>query len=403
MQRQVTGVAASSERRMGSGSRGPRSHGLMATAMGAVAVVLGWWAWAAAQPGPGAAGGAGQEAPGAHYARLRAELGRAPTTAIDAHVAAGLRAASIGDITSCPPVPPGGAVLTSDGFYFLAQILPAGIALDSPACGHALACFLGKMVAHQTNPANPPSAHSHATLIVDRQCIVNQTLVVPDRFVLAGVGMEGRGVLAFDLPDDTVAIRFATSAGAPQRFATIRDLNISNVRQCCGQVGVDVSNSSFVNLERTRLHGFGFGLLGATAFSIFVDKSAIHDNGFNVVIGDGSTAWRVRDTVMNQSGLIGVVIGSLALGNVISGGRIESNPFTGVRVQGPQNVIESSWFEGNGIGFGDHGIQVIATADQTRIFANLFSSEDILDQGSDTQTCMNTDDIALVDLNNCPH
>jgi hypothetical protein len=111
----------------------------------------------------------------------------------------------------------------------------------------------------------------------------------------------------------------------------------------------------------------------------------------------------VRDTVMNQSGLIGVVIGSLALGNVISGGRIESNPFTGVRVQGPQNVIESSWFEGNGIGFGDHGIQVIATADQTRIFANLFSSEDILDQGSDTQTCMNTDDIALVDLNNCPH
>jgi Periplasmic copper-binding protein (NosD) len=368
--------------------------------------VLGWWAWGVAEAVPSRSAttlGAGHEAPSVYYERLRAELGRAPTAAIDAVVARARQASSIGDLTSCPPVPPPAADLTSNGFYFLTEILPGGIAETSPACGHALACFLGKMVAHQINPNNPPSAYSSATLVIDRQCVVSQTLIVPDRFVIAGVGTEGRGVLAFDLPDNAPAIRFAASAGAPQRFVTIRDLNIVNVPQCCGQIGIDVSNSSFVTLERIRLHDFGFGLLGTTAFSIFVDKSVIHNNGFNVVIGDGSTAWRVRDTVMSQSGLFGMLIGSLAVGNFVSGGRVESNPVTGVRVQGLQNVIEGTWFEGNGIGFGDHGIHVLATADQTRIFANLFSSEDILDQGASTQTCLNTDDNAFADLNNCPH
>jgi Right handed beta helix region len=339
-----------------------------------------------------------------HYAALRAELGRAPATTIATQVRQARQAALVGprDLTLCAPIPPAAAELTSPGYYFLSQILPAGIGLDSPACGQALACFLGKMVAHQTNPVNPPSAHSEATLIIDRQCVVSQTLVLPNRFVLAGVGTEGRGVLAFDLPDSAAAIRFAASAGSPQRFTTIRDLNIVNASQCCGQVGIDVSNSSFVQIERVRLHDFGFGLLGAFALSIFVDKSVIHNNGFNVVIGDGSRAWRVRDTTMSQSGLIGVVFDAGAVGNLVSGGRLESNPFTAIYLRGQQNVVESSWFEGNGIGFGDHGIQVIAPADQTRILANLFSSEDILDGGASTQSCFNTDDNAFADLNTCP-
>jgi hypothetical protein len=380
--------------------------GLIATAAGSVIAVVGWWAWASAGPASGRTATAisvgGHESPTVYYERLRAEV-RASPTALQSYVAAGRQASTIGDLTSCPAVPPPAAELTSNGFYFLTQILPPGIAETSASCGHALACFLGKMVAHQVNPNNPPSSYSEATLVIDRQCVVNQTLTLPDRFVLAGVGTEGRGVLAFDLPDGAVALRFAPSTGAPQRFVTIRDLNIVNVPQCCGQVGLNVSNSSFVHVERVRLHDFGFGLMGSTAFSIFVDQSFIHNNGFNVVIDDGSNAWRVRDTVMSQSGLIGVVIGALALGNSLSGGRIESNPVTGIRLMGLQNVVETTWFEGNGIGFGDHGIQVLSTADQTRILSNLFSSEDILDAGSHTQTCFNTDDNALVDLNNCPH
>ena len=371
---------------------------------GALAAGFGWWAWAVAAPAARTTAATGHESPDAYYTRLRAEFARTgPATAINTQVAAARQARTIDDITTCPSLPPPGAVLTNSGFYFLSEILPAGIALDSPVCGHALACFLGTIVAHQVDRNNPPSSYSESTLIIDRQCVVNQTITIPNRFVLAGVGTEGRGVLAFDLPDNTTALRFAPSTGSPERFTTIRDLNIVNVPQCCGQVGIDVSNSSLVTLERIRLHDFGFGLGGTTAFSILVDKSFIHNNGFNVMIGDGSTAWRVRDTVMNQSGLISVVIGSTAIGNLISGGRIEKNPFAGVAVQGPQNAIETSWFEGNGIGFGDHGIRVLAGAAQTRIFANLFSSEDILDQGTDTQICLNTDDNAFVDLNTCPH
>jgi len=380
-------------------------------ATGAALVLgLGWWALSSAGPTPGRAAAvpsSPHEAPAVYYARLRAALGTrapAPATAINDHIARARRAATIGDFTTgCPVVPPAAAVLTSNGFYFLTQILPAGIALDSADCGHALACFLGKIVAYQANQSNPPSNYSDATLVIDRQCIVNQTLVVPDRFVLAGVGTEGRGVLAFDLPDDSVAMRFAASAGVPQRFVTIRDLNIVNSPQCCGQVGLDVSNSSMVTLERVRLHDFGFGLLGTSAYSILVDRSLIHNNGFNVVMGNGSNAWRVRDTVMSQSGLISVVIGATALGNLVSGGRLENNPVTAIHLQGQQTVIESSWFEGNGPGFGDHGIEVLAAADQIRIVSNLFSSEDILDQGANTQTCFNTDDNAMADLNNCPH
>jgi hypothetical protein len=380
--------------------------GLIAAAAGAATVVVGWWAWATAGPASSrtaAASVGGHEDPSVYYERLRAEVRAAPVTAVQRYVAAARQATTIDDFTICPAIPPPAAELTSNGFYFLTQILPAGIASTSPSCGHALGCFLGKMVAHQINPNNPPSLYSEATLIIDRQCVVKQTLTLPDRFVLAGVGTEGRGVLAFDLPDGAVALRFAPSAGAPQRFSTIRDLNIVNISQCCGHVGINVSNSSFVNLERIRLHDFGFGVLGNTAFSIFVDKSAIHNNGFNVVIDDGSTAWRIRDTTMNQSGLFGVVIGGLAVGNFISGGRIESNPVAGIRVMGMQNVIETTWFEGNGIGFGDHGIQVLSTADQTRILSNLFSSEDIADLGSNTQICFNTDDNAFVDYNTCPH
>ena len=83
---------------------------------------------------------------------------------------------------------------------------------------------------------------------------------------------------------------------------TIRDLNLVN-SSCCGQVGIDVSHSSLVNLERLRVHDFGFGVLGSTSYSISIEDSDIHNNGFNLVLGDDSTAWRVRDTVLNQSGL----------------------------------------------------------------------------------------------------
>ncbi len=104
---------------------------------------------------------------------------------------------------------------------------------------------------------------------------------------------------------------------------------------------------------------------------------------------------------MNQASLVGTLLGENARGNLISGADIESNAVAGIHIRGMQNMIENSWFEGNGIGFGDHGIMVSASADQIRIMGNLFSSEDILNNGSDSQICFNTDDNGSGDYNNC--
>ncbi len=305
------------------------------------------------------------------------------------------------DFTNCPVTPPGGIPgVTNTGFYFLSEILPAGISPTDSTCGHLLRCFLGQMVAHQQNPAaNPPSPHSEATLIVDRMCSVRETLVLPNRFVLAGVGIEGRGVLVFDLPDGQPAVRFAPAADSDSRFVTIRDLNLVGA-SCCGQVGIDVRHSSLVSLERLRLHGFGYGVVGEMSYSIHIDDSAIHDNGIDLVLGEDSTAWRVRDTLIKQSGLIGAVFLPTARGNLFSGVRVEQNPVTGIYQRGLMNVVENGWFEGNGIGFGDHGIQHTLSARHNRVLGNLFSTEDVLAPAVTlTQLCFNVD--GGLALNNC--
>lgn len=58
--------------------------------------------------------------------------------------------------------------------------------------------------------------------------IVRQTLTLPNRFTLAGVGPDGEGSLSFeDLPDGASALRFASAAGSAIRMTTIRDIRIS--------------------------------------------------------------------------------------------------------------------------------------------------------------------------------
>jgi hypothetical protein len=276
-------------------------------------------------------------------------------------------------ITSCPVIPAGGLEgLTNDHYYFLSEI---------GGCAR-LACFLKQV---------PGSPHAASTLIVDQACsganAIKETLVLPDRFTLAGVGMDGEGVLGFDLPDNVAAIRFAPSGDVVNRLTTIRDLNLAG--GCCGQVGIDVSNSQFVYIRNIRLQNFAIGLFGNNAFSIFVDHSSLHDNAFNIVVGDNTTTWRIRDTVTNQ-GLMGISLSATARGHVVSGGRIERNWGPGIRVDGAMNVIEGTWFEGNGQFFNSkQGIWVTSQGLKTRILANLFSSQLIGDNGVETQACFN--------------
>ena len=112
------------------------------------------------------------------------------------------------------------ADVAHDRYYFLSEI---------GGCSR-LAAFL---------KAVPGTVHANATLVIDQACIatsaIKETLVLPDRFTLAGVGLNGEGMLQFSLPENVSAIRFRPSPGVVNRMATIRDLTI--VGGCCGQTG----------------------------------------------------------------------------------------------------------------------------------------------------------------------
>lgn len=294
---------------------------------------------------------------------------------------------------NCAPNPPDGfPAATSQRFYYLSQIVGPDIPVDSPECGATLACFLDQIVAAQQDPDNnPPQVHSGATLIVDRNCVVTRTLTVPNRFTLTGVGPDGEGRLVFDLPDNASALRFAPANGVEIRMSSIRDINISGAG-CCGQVGINVSNSQLVYIDRVRLTGFAFGLFGEDSFAINVTNCNIHDNGFNVMMGENTTTWRLRDSYIS-AGLVGVAMMPTARAHVVSGAIIERNLATGVWINGAMNVIESSWFEGNGTlppaAPSLLGVRITGLAQKTRVLSNVFSSQLIGNAGAETKRCFN--------------
>ena len=195
------------------------------------------------------------------------------------------------------------------------------------------------------------------------------------------------GILVFDLPDNGTALRFASApAGQVEtRLSALRDLTIANVA-CCGQVGLEISQSGYVDLERVQISDFAVGVIGELAYSINIHRSRIFGNGFNVVLGYDTTAWRIRESTISQAFLAGLVFGPTARGNLVSGGRMESNLFTGILAHGPRNVVEHTWFEGNG-GASNHAIKLPPFSFQNRILANLFASDEISNVGTDNQIC----------------
>jgi hypothetical protein len=277
------------------------------------------------------------------------------------------------DISACQAIPATGLRgVRNTHDYFLSEV---------GGCAQ-LACFLAQV---------PSTIHDYSMLVVDQTCsgksAIRDTLVLPDRFTLAGVGINGAGALEFQLPDGAPAIRFHDSTDVTIRMTTIRDLTLAG--HCCNNVGIDVSNSQYVYVKNVRLQNFAFGVLGDNAFSVFIDQSSVHDNAFNLVMGDNSTSWRVRDSTASQ-GLTGIYMAPTARGHVVTGGRVEGNLGPGIRIEGQMNVVENTWFEGNGSLFNTlYGVSVASQAQKTRILSNLFSSQLIGDAGLETRSCFN--------------
>ena len=285
-----------------------------------------------------------------------------------------------GDLGTCEPIPVDGLPgLTNDRHYFLSEILQGDVPLDSPVCGEQLACFLQQV---------PGTVHSNATLVIDRQCVSEQTLVLPSRFTLSGVGLAGEGALVFDLPQGASALRFADATGVLNRFSVIRDLTIANAG-CCGQTGVEIQNSGVVELERVQITGFAIGVYGEYSYSVNIEQSRIFGNGFNIALGFDTTTWRIRDSTLNQGLLVGLVLGPESRGNLLSAGRVESNRFTGVLVFGHFNTVEHTWLEGNG-GPSLDGIKIGASAMRNRILGNLISKEEVSLGHPSNEICFST-------------
>jgi hypothetical protein len=141
-----------------------------------------------------------------------------------------------------------------------------------------------------------------------------------------------------------------------------------------------------------RLTGFAFGLFGEDSFAINVTNCNIHDNGFNVMMGENTTTWRLRDSYIS-AGLVGVAMMPTARAHVVSGAIIERNLATGVWINGAMNVIESSWFEGNGTlppaAPSLLGVRITGLAQKTRVLSNVFSSQLIGNAGAETKRCFN--------------
>ena len=342
----------------------------------------------------GLASAAAATDPAAYYDPMFKSIADSPTGLADA--LAGIESSATDHFPAgpaCPPIPATGYPnATTPRFYFLSQILPAGIGVADPACGYHLGCFLDQVPADLN--------HAAATLVIDRACRVERTLVVPDRYEIAGVGLDGSGSLIFNLPDGARAIRFATAVGAAIRHSKIRDLSIGNL-VCCGQTGIEISNSSLVQLANLRISGFTRGIFGRVSYLNTITGSNLSNNGFGVVFGFDTTTWRIRDSASSQNFLGGVAFDATTRQSVISGSVFEANPWAGVDVSGFGNTIEGSWFEGNAVPINHRGLIIRPGTRATAVLTSTFSIDKISDGGTDSRRCFNTSP-DLYDPNSCP-
>ena len=246
---------------------------------------------------------------------------------------------------------------------------------------------------------------ANSTLIIDQTCNqLTEPLVIPPRFTLAGVGINGEGALFWpNLSPGTPAISIDTSSAtvppktkneqcsAPvaESYVTIRDLSIAGSHT---GTGIDVSNASFVFMERVRLTDFQMGLFGRDAFSVYINHSNISLNDYNIVMGDCTTNWRIRDSIVKQASFWGVRLSAKSNDHVLVGNRIEDNSMGAILNGSYGAMILNNRFEGNGSTNPiNPGVAIwnVTPAMETRIVMNLFSSDRTHDSGKNSQCSLN--------------
>jgi len=301
----------------------------------------------------------------------------------------------IGDIaadTSCPSVINairtaylnGEKPLTSKSFYYLSEL--------QPFLGNnysKLPCFL---------KAVGGTEFGSATLVIDQSVTLSQQLVIPSRYTLAGVGINGQGELRFTgLGNGASAVRLDTQA----TNITIRDLAIGRVDGGVN-VGIDVSRANKVFIRDVLVTGFFAGIYGSrpgtNAISVYIDRSSVFQNEYNIVMHRNAFHWRIRDSILNQAGCWGLRIfgplgdpvpsnGEPVYGNdhLVQGSRFEGSGVGGAILGSDSAMLMNNRFEQNG-GNGGVGIMIQSSASRTRLISNYLSGNILINQGSQTQS-----------------
>lgn len=234
--------------------------------------------------------------------------------------------------------------------------------------------------------------YAGGTIILDRKCELSNTLTIPKQTTLAGVGIFGNGLLQFmSLPTGSAAIRLESLNGiGSTSHITIRDLAIvgpSNV------IGLNVSQSSLVHIQNVRITGFYVGIFGLNSNALIVDHSNISLNTYYNIIASQDTAnWRIRDNIINQAGVGGVLIkNNPQSGHVIDGNVISSNQKYGINTYGRGTIITHNRFQTSQ----GTNIRIDSTAEETRISENYFNAGTIENNSLSTQCAHNIEELLV--------
>lgn len=244
------------------------------------------------------------------------------------------------------------------------------------------------------------------TLIVDQTCELDESLVLPRRMTLAGVGIGGEGSLTFP------QLKFGESALSIQDSenpesgvdVTIRDISIygpgSELSDGKVGIGLDLLNDSQVILERVRIADFDIGVRGYRSFSVSIAHSNISNNHVNLHLRRLANTWRVRDSILSQASDWSVLIRA-SNGALFDGNRFESNWQGGIDVDSDYVLMSNNRFEQNGGGNSNEGIRIGPESLDARVVTNIFSASTLTDAGVGTHCLFNALDPSPLFLFTC--
>jgi hypothetical protein len=183
---------------------------------------------------------------------------------------------------------------------------------------------------------------------------------------------------------------------------TIRDLSIGRIGGGVN-IGIDVSRASKVFIRDVSITDFFAGIYGSRpglfAFSVYVDRSSIFKNDYNIVMHRNAFHWRIRDCILNQAKCWGLLIfgkdndpvpppeNNMGWGNdyLISGCRFEGSGIGGALLGSHAAMLMNNRFEQNG-GVGGVGVKILPSATGTRMVSNVISGNKVLDTSKKSET-----------------